>query len=95
MTQYITLNVKLSNSQLNKIKLEIKTDTEVTEMVLKLKISPNSLGDSNNMNNFPHKSLLTNTQTQLYKIGQSGGFLGRLLRPLLKTGLPLLKNVLC
>ena len=25
---------------------------------------------------------------------QSGGFLGRLLRPLLKTGLPLIKNVI-
>ena len=30
----------------------------------------------------------------MHKIGQSGGFLGRLLRPLLKTGLPLMKNVL-
>ena len=28
------------------------------------------------------------------KIRQSGGFLGRLLGPLLKTGLPLMKNVL-
>ena len=28
------------------------------------------------------------------KIGQSGGFLGRPLRPLLKAGLPLMKNVL-
>ena len=28
------------------------------------------------------------------KIGQSGGFLGRILRPLLKTGLPLIENVL-
>ena len=28
------------------------------------------------------------------KIGQSGGFLGRLLRQLLKTGLPLIENVL-
>ena len=26
--------------------------------------------------------------------GQSAGFLGRLLEPLLKTGLPLMKNVL-
>ena len=30
----------------------------------------------------------------MYKIGQSGGFLGRLLGPLLKTRLPLLENVL-
>ena len=30
----------------------------------------------------------------MYKISQSGGFLGRLLGPLLKTGLLLMKNVL-
>ena len=34
------------------------------------------------------------TKMQLHKIGQSGGFLGKLLEPLLKTGLPLIKNVL-
>ena len=34
------------------------------------------------------------SKTRLHKIGQSGGFLGRLLGPLLKTGLPLMKNVL-
>ena len=34
------------------------------------------------------------SKTQLHKIGQSGGFLGRLLGPLPKTGLPLMKNVL-
>ena len=30
MTQYNTLNVKLSNSQLNKLESGIKNDTEVT-----------------------------------------------------------------
>ena len=30
----------------------------------------------------------------MHKIGQSGWFLGRLLRPLLKTGLPFIGNVL-
>ena len=30
----------------------------------------------------------------MHKIGQSGGFLGRILGPLLKTGLLLMKNVL-
>ena len=34
------------------------------------------------------------SKTQLHKIGQSGRFLVRLLRPLLKTGLPLMGNVL-
>ena len=42
MTQYNTLNVKLSNSQLNKLKLGMKNGTEVT-----LKISSNVAGDSN------------------------------------------------
>ena len=34
------------------------------------------------------------SKTQLTKMIQSGGFLGRLLGPLLKTGLPLIKNVI-
>ena len=33
-------------------------------------------------------------QDIINKIIQSGGFLGRLLGPLLKTGLPLIKNVI-
>ena len=33
-------------------------------------------------------------QPQISKIIQSGGFLGRILGPLLKTGLPLLKSVI-
>ena len=57
MTQYNTLNVKLSNSQLNKLKSGIKNGTEVI-----LKISSNVVGDSNDKNNFPHKLLLTNAQ---------------------------------
>ena len=57
MTQYKTLNLKLSNSQLNKIKSRIKNSTEVT-----LKISSNVVGDSNDENNFQHKLLLINTQ---------------------------------
>ena len=57
MTQYNTLDVKLSYSQLNKLKSGIKKNTEVT-----LKLSSNVAGDSNDENNFPHKLLLTNTQ---------------------------------
>ena len=107
MTQYNSLNVKLSNSQLNKFKSAIKNETEVV-----LRLSSNMIGD--NESNFPHKLLLINRQvsnlrkaftnylsaniklskTQLSKMIQSGGFLGRLLGPLLKTGLPLIKNVI-
>ena len=56
MTQYNVLNVKLSNSQLIKLKSAIKNETKVT-----VNLSKNVLGDSNDKNNFPHKFFLTNT----------------------------------
>ena len=94
MTQYNSLNVKLSNSQLNKLKSSIKNEPDVV-----LRISSNMVGDSNDNTNFPHELLLTNRQvanirkafakntsidiklskTQLSKMIQSGGFLGNLL----------------
>ena len=109
MTQYNSLNVKLSNSQLTKLKSSIKNETDVV-----LRMSSNMVGNSNDNTNFPHELLLINSQvenickafakntstdiklskTQLSKMIQSGGFLGRLLGPLLKTGLPLMKSVL-
>ena len=102
MTQYNILNVKLSNSQLNKLKSAINNETEVD----------NEIGD--NETNSSHKLLLINRQvtnlrkafanylstdinllkTQLCKMIQSGGFLGRLLGPLPKTRLPLIKDVM-
>ena len=107
MTQYKSLNVKLSNSQLKKFKSAIKDETEVV-----LRLSSNMIGD--NETNFSHKLLSTNRQvanlrksfanhssaniklskTQLSKMIQSGGFIGRLLGPLIKTGLPLISNVI-
>ena len=107
MTQYNSLNVKLSNSQLDKLKSAIQNEAEVV-----LRLSSNMIGD--NEINFSHKLLLNNrkvanlskafanksstdiklSKTQLSEMIQSGGFLGRLLGPLLKTGLPLLKNVI-
>ena len=57
MTQYNTLNVKLSNSQLNKLKSSIKNETDVV-----LRISSNMVGNSNDNTNFPHELLLTNRQ---------------------------------
>ena len=107
MTQYNSLNVKLSNSQLNKLKSAIKNETEVV-----LRLSLNIIDDKET--NFLLKLLLTNRQvlnlrkafanhsstdiklskTQLSKMIQSVGFLGRLLDSLLKTGLPLLKNMI-
>ena len=109
MTQYNCLNVKLSNSQLKKLKSAIKNETDIV-----IRLSPNVIGDSNDNANFPHELLLTDRQvssirkgfannssvdikfskTQLSKMIQSGRFLGKLLGPLLKTGLPLVKNAI-
>ena len=84
------MNVKLSNSQLSKLKSGIK-------MVLTLNFSTNVMGDSNDETNFPHKLLLVTdrqvsrlfkasankssaniklSKTQLSKVVQSGGFPG-------------------
>ena len=109
MTQYIGLNVKLSNSQLSKLNSAMKNKIEIV-----LRLSSNMIGSSDYKTNFPHELLLTNRQdvnlhkafaynsstdiklskTQLSKMIQSRGFLSRLLGPLLTTGLPLIKNVL-
>ena len=94
MTQYNSLNVKLSNSQLNKLKSSIKNETDVV-----LRISSNMVSNSNDNINFPLELLLNNRQvanirkafakntstdiklskTQLSKMIQSGGFLENLL----------------
>ena len=109
MTQYNTVNVKLSNAQLSKLKSRIRYGAEVT-----FDLSSNVIGNSTNETNFPHRLLLTNTEvsklretfanylwanvklskTQLHKRGQSWLFLGRLIGSLLRNGLSLLKNVL-
>ena len=106
MTQYNSFNVKLSNSQLNKLKSAIENGTDVI-----LRLSSNMIDNSDDEANFPQKLLLTKRQVtnirkafanhistdmkllkaQLTKM-QKGGFL-RFLAPLLKSGLPLLKSV--
>ena len=57
MAQYNSLNVKLSDSQLNKLKSAIKNKTDVV-----LRISSGMVGNSNDNTNFPHKLLLTDRQ---------------------------------
>ena len=105
MVEYNTVNAKLSNLQLNKLKSTVKNKQGTT-----LRINARMF----NGNNLPHELLLSRTQTtklinaiennlqtdiklskaQISKIIQSGGFLGKSLGPLLKTGLPLLKSVI-
>ena len=55
MTQYNSLNVKLSNPQLNKLRSAITNETEVV-----LRLSSHMIVD--NETNFPHKLLLTTRQ---------------------------------
>ena len=105
MVECSKVNVKLSDTQLKKLKTAAKDKTGTT-----LRMSLKMFAE----NDLPHQLLLTTRQkaklrnafnnnmstdlklsrAQISKIIQSGGFLGRLLGPLLKTGLPLIKNVI-
>ena len=57
MTPYNSLNAKLSNSQLNKLKSALNNESDVV-----LRLSSNMIGNSNDETNFPHRLLLTNRQ---------------------------------
>ena len=109
MVEYSKVNVKLSDTQLKKLKTAVKNKTGTT-----LRINFKMF----NGNNLPHELLLTTTQkakvrnafknnmstdlklskAQISKMIQSGGFLGSLLNklagPLMKVAIPLGKNVL-
>ena len=107
MVEYSKVNVKLSDTQLKKLKNAVKNKTGTT-----LRISLKMF----NGNNLPHELLLTRQKTkvrnafnnmstdlklseaQIFKIIQSGGFLGSLLSklagPVMKVAIPLAKNVL-
>ena len=105
MIEYTKVNVKLSNTQIKKLKDAVKNNTGTT-----LRISLKMF----NENDLPHELLLTTRQktkirnafnnnmstdlklskAQINKIIQSGGFLSKFLGSLLKTGLPLIKNVI-
>ena len=60
MAQYNSWNVKLSHSELNKLKPGIENRTEVT-----LNLSSNVIGNSNDETNIAHRLLLTNTQVSM------------------------------
>ena len=109
MVEYDKVNVKLSNTQLKKLKTAVKHKTGTT-LGISLKMF--------NGNNLPHELLLTTRQktklrnafnndmstnlklskAQISKIIQSGGFLGSLLSklasPLMKIAIPSAKNLL-
>ena len=108
MVEYSKVNVKLSDTQLKKLKTAVKDKTGTT-----LRMSLKML----NGNDLPHELLLirqktklrnafnnnmstdlTLSKSQISKIIQSGGFLGLLLSklagPLMKVAIPLAKKVL-
>ena len=109
MVEYTKVNVKLSDSQIKKLKDAVKDNTGTT-----LRIS-SKMFDGNNLlhelllttrqktkvrnafnNNMPTNSKLY--KAQINKIIQSRGFLGSLLSklavPLMRVAIPLAKNVL-
>ena len=109
MVEYSKVNVKLSDTQLKKLKTAVKDKTGTT-LRMSLKMF--------NGKDLPHELLLTTRQktklrnafnnnmstdiklsrAQISKINQSGGFLGQLLSklagPLTKVAIPLSKNLL-
>ena len=109
MVEYSKINVKLSDTQLKKLKIAAKDNTGAT-LRMSLRMT--------NENNLPHELLLTERQktklknafnsnmstdiklskAQISKIIQSGGFLGSLLSklagPLMKVAIPVAKNIL-
>ena len=109
MTQYNSLSVKLSNLQFNELKSAIEDGTKkalrlssnmIGDSDDKINVPHELLLTSRQVKNlrkaFANKSStdIKLSKTQISNMIQSGGFLGRLLGLLLKTGLPLLKNVI-
>ena len=101
--------MKLSRSQLNKLNSVIKNETDVVIRLSSNMVGdsndqtnfPHELLLTDRQVSSIRKAFSNNssvdikfTKTQLSKMIQSRGFLGKLLGPLLKTGLPLIKNII-
>ena len=102
MVEYSNVNVKLSDMQLKKIKTAVKDKTGTTlRMSLKMFDGddlPHELllttWQKTKLRNAFNNNISTDlkhSRGQISKIIESGGFLARLIGPLLKTGLPLKK----
>ena len=105
MVEYNKLNVKLSDSKPKKLKNAVKNETGTTLRISLKTFNGNNLPHEllfitrqktkirNAFNNNTSTDLKL-SKAQISKIIQSGGFLGRLLGPLLKIRLPLIKNLI-
>ena len=105
MVEYNTVNVKLSDSQSNMLKNAVK-NKQVTTLRMNSKIfNENNLPhellltirQTTKVRNAIENNMSTDiklSKAQISKIIQSAGFLGKLLGPLIKTGLPLIKIII-
>ena len=105
MVEYNTANAKLSNLQLNKLKSAVKNKQEKILRLSARIFNGNNLPhdlllttrQTAKLRNVIENNMSTDiklSKAQISKIIQSGGFLGRILGPLVKTGLPLLKSAI-
>ena len=105
MIEYTKVNVKLSNTQIKILKGGVKNNTGTTIRISLRMFNGNDLPHEllctarqkakirNAFNNNMSTDLKL-SKAQINKIIQSGGILSKLLGPLLKTGSPLIKNVI-
>ena len=105
MVEYNRVHIKLSDSQLNKIKSTLKNRQGTTLRMNTRMFSANNLlhelllitRQITKLRNVIENNMSTDiksSKAQISKITQSGGFLGKRLGPLLKIGLRLIKNVI-
>ena len=109
MTHHNRVNVELSNSHLNKLKFAIKNGNDLVIRICPNMIGdfndqtnfPHELWLTDRQVSSIRKTFSNDSsvdikfsKNELLKMIQSGGFLGKLLGFLLKTGLPLIKNVI-
>ena len=109
MTQYNRVNLKLSTSKFNKLKSAIKNENDVViRLSLNMMGDSNDKGNfpyefllTNRQVSSIGKAFANNSsvdikfsKAQLSKMIQSGGFLGKLLGPVLKTRLRLMESVI-
>ena len=105
MVEYTKVNVRLSNGQLKNLKDAVKNNTGTTLRISLKMFNGNNLPhelllttrQKTKIRNAFNNNMSTDlklSKAQINKIIQSGGFLSKLLGPLLKTGSPLIKNVI-
>ena len=105
MVRYNRVNAKLSDSQLNQLESVVKDRQGATLRMNVRMFNGNNLPhelllttrQTTKLRNATENNISTDiklSKVQISKIIQSGVFLGRRFGPLLKTGLPLIKNVI-